>query len=311
MQYRELGSLSVSCVGVGCNQFGVTCDGRATARIVAAALDSGINFFDTADEYGGGASEELLGRALRRRRSEAVIATKVGCVMPSDPDSGGAGPAWIARAVDASLRRLQTEHIDLYQVHYPDPVAPIEETMGALNDLVRAGKVREIGCANFTAAMIAEAVAAARDRGLAPFASTQTHLNVIRQRALAEVVPACEHNEVKVLPYWPLASGLLTGKYRRGAAPALGTRMDKYPVAAERMLIERNFARIEKLASFAGELGHSLLELAIAWLLAMPAVASVIAGATAASQVRGNAAAGQELWLSPETFARASALGGA
>jgi aryl-alcohol dehydrogenase-like predicted oxidoreductase len=302
MRHRALGALSVPVVGVGGNQFGVTCDERRTAAVVAAALDAGLVFFDTADEYGYGRSEELLGRALRGRRDEAVIATKVGCQMP---DGGGASARWITRAAEASLRRLGTDYIDLYQVHYPDPAVHLDETLAALDALLRAGKVREIGCCNYPA----ELIRASSGRGPHPFASIQLHLNLIRQRALEHDVPAAEAAGMALLPYWPLASGLLTGKYRRGRPPPAGTRMAAYPDAAGRMLHERNLARVDALAAVASRHGYPLLELAVGWLLHRDSVACVMAGATSPEQVYRNAAAAEAAPLPAELYAEASRIG--
>jgi aryl-alcohol dehydrogenase-like predicted oxidoreductase len=290
---RKLGSLDVTVVGLGCNNFGMRCDEKRSAAVVHAALDAGINFFDTADIYGGTRSEELLGRALGRRRDEVVVATKFAAPIDDDPLHAGASARWVSEAVDGSLRRLGTDRIDLYQQHMPDPGVPIDETLGALDALVRAGKVREIGNSNFSAEQIdgAEAVSAAN--GWARFVSAQNHFNALHREPLDDVVPACVRNGLGMLPYFPLASGLLTGKYGRGEPPPAGTRLATMPDdRAAKILSDRNFERIERLTGFAAARDHTLLDLAFAWLAGQPAVASVIAGATQPDQVRANVAAG-------------------
>jgi aryl-alcohol dehydrogenase-like predicted oxidoreductase len=296
MRYRRLGEsgLMVSVVGLGCNNFGARMDDDATHRVVATALDAGINLFDTADVYGNrGGSEQALGAALKGRRDEAVIATKFGHDMGSvnGPDHGARGARrYIMRAVDSSLRRLGTDYIDLYQMHLPDPGTPIEETMAALDDLVRAGKVRYLGHSNFTGWQVADTAWIARSRGLAPFISAQNHYNLLQRDVEQELVPACRHFGLGLLPYFPLASGLLTGKYRRGAAAPEGARL-----AADRFaprLAAAPWDTIEALEEFANQRGLSMLDLAIGGLAAQPAVSSVIAGATKPEQVQANVTAG-------------------
>jgi aryl-alcohol dehydrogenase-like predicted oxidoreductase len=306
---RRLGALEVSAIGVGGNQFGVTMDDAAVAAVVGTALDSGISLFDVADEYGEGAAEQTLGRALGRRRDEAIIATKLGAELPSVSGSGGASPAWIRSAVEDSLRRLATDRIDLLQLHYPDPTVPIEQTLIAFAELVTAGKVREIGCANFTAGQLIAANGAAGPIGVRPFASTQCHLNLIRQRALDDVVPAATDLGMAILPYWPLASGLLTGKYRAGEPAPAGTRLDRYPDAAAGLLHAGNLGRVAALTELAADHGTSLMGLAVGWLLDDVGVASVIAGATRPDQVRVNAALGAGPALPGELLAAAAELG--
>ncbi len=293
MRTRQIGSLEVSVVGLGCNQLGTTCDEARTAAILDTAIEHGVTFFDTADEYGAGASEELLGRLLGRRRDDVVIATKFGSTYGAAPGEGGAGPRWIATAVEASLRRLRTDHIDLYQLHFPDPTVPIEETLGALDALVQAGKVREIGCANVSAAQIDEAASAAESHGLRPFASVQNRLNLLRPQALGDTVPAATAHGMAFLPFFPLASGVLTGKYRRGQPPPEGTRLGDHvaPEVVGKILSDRTHDRLDAFGKLARQDGHTLLELAIAWLVAQPAVASVIAGVTSPAQVLSNVAA--------------------
>jgi aryl-alcohol dehydrogenase-like predicted oxidoreductase len=295
MTYRQLGEsgLAVSVVGLGCNNFGGRIDADRTRDVVAEALDAGITLFDTADSYGSrpGESEEMLGRALGERRSEVVVATKFG----SDLD-GTLGPDWGARgsrryirlAVEASLRRLRTDWIDLYQLHWPDPRTPIDETLSALDELVAEGKVRYIGSSNLTAWQVVDADWVARSNGMSRFISAQNQYSLLERDIERDLVPACEHAGIGVLPYFPLASGLLTGKYRRGDEAPAGTRLASRP---ER-LAAANFDRIEALDGYARERGISMLDVAIGGLAAQPAVASVIAGATSPEQVRANVAAG-------------------
>ncbi|HYL51992.1 MAG TPA: aldo/keto reductase [Acidimicrobiia bacterium] len=292
MQTRNIGTLAASVVGLGCNNFGGRIDEAASRAVVEAALDAGINLFDTADIYGGTKSEEFLGRALRGRRDRALIATKFG--GPIDDDrKGGASAAYIRRACDDSLKRLDTDHIDLYQLHFPDASTPLEETLVALDGLVRAGKVREIGCSNFSAEMIEEAELISEERDIARFVSVQNEYSLLRRAPEKNgVLDMCQKYDVAFIPYFPLASGMLTGKYRRNEAAPAGTRLAGAPEERRReVFAEKNFDRIEALEQWARERGHTLLELAIAWLLARPMVASVIAGATKPEQVRANAAA--------------------
>lgn len=287
MKTRSIGSLNVSVVGLGCNNFGRRVDAAGSEAVINAALEAGINFFDTADVYGGdGRSEEILGSVLGARRSQVLIATKFGNQMA---DQGrGASAEYVRRAVDASLRRLGTDYIDLYQIHVPDPETPIAETLGALNELVQAGKVREIGCSNFSAEQLREAEAAAQ--GGARFVSIQNEYNLFQREPEQAVLPECERLNIAFLPYFPLASGLLTGKYRQGQPLPEGTRITATG-SLSGLLSERNLAAVEALIRFAEARGHTLLELAFSWLLTRPAVASVIAGATKPDQVRANVGA--------------------
>jgi aryl-alcohol dehydrogenase-like predicted oxidoreductase len=291
METRRIGSLNVSLVGLGCNNFGMRVDEDQTKVVVNAALDAGITLFDTADIYGGTKSEEFLGRALAGHRDEVVIATKFANQVGDDPNHKGASARWINQAVDDSLRRLGTDRIDLYQQHVPDPDTPIEETLEALDGLVRAGKVREIGNSNFSAEQIEEADTVSRRRGWARFVSAQNELNMLRRKPLETVVPACEALGLGFLPFFPLSSGLLTGKYQRGEAPPEGTRLAAWGERAERMLTDEMFDRLDRLTKLAEERGHTLLDLAFAWLAAQPAMASIIAGATKPEQVAANVAA--------------------
>jgi aryl-alcohol dehydrogenase-like predicted oxidoreductase len=293
METRRLGSLPVSTVGLGCNNFGMRIDQERATEVVRAALDEGITCFDTADVYGRGESEEMLGRALGQRRDDVIIATKFGMPMSDDPDHAGAGHRWIARAIEASLRRLGTDRIDIYQLHAPDPHTPITETLAALDALVDSGKVREIGASNFNVAQIEEAMAASAASGRARFVSVQNLWNLLDRRIEREVVPACNRFDLTVLPYFPLASGLLTGKYRRGERPPEGTRLAMLPAErAEQAMSDRNFDVVERLDDFARARDLTLLDVAIGWQAAQPVVASVIAGATSPEQVRANARAG-------------------
>ncbi|HEY0779233.1 MAG TPA: aldo/keto reductase [Gemmatirosa sp.] len=287
MDTRRIGSLTVSTVGLGCNNFGGRLDAAATATVVDAALDAGVTFFDTADVYGGTHSEEFLGRALGHRRRDVVVATKFG-IKIDDARPGGGDPAYVRRAAEDSLRRLGTDVIDLYQLHRPDPSVPVADTMGALDDLVREGKVREIGCSNFSVDQIGESRTVQTD---AQFASVQNEYSLFHRDPEHDgVLDECERERLGFLPYFPLASGLLSGKYRRGAPPPPDTRLGSGGWGSDR-LSDENLARVERLTAVAEARGHTVLELAIAWLLARPAVASVIAGATRAEQVRANAAA--------------------
>jgi aryl-alcohol dehydrogenase-like predicted oxidoreductase len=259
MEYRKLGSLNVSMVGIGCNNFGWRTDVSGTAAVVDAALDAGINFFDTADVYGSGQSEEFLGTALKGRRSKAIIATKFGIKMGDGKE--GARAQYVHEALDASLRRLQTDVIDLYQIHRPDPNTPIEETMQALNDAVKAGKVREIGCSNFSV----EQMRAARSTG-GPryFASVQNEYSLLKREPERDVLPECAHTGVAFLPYFPLANGLLTGKYRKGSPfPESSRGKDAF---GPKIFTEENIDRVEVLIGFSRSRGHSLLDLAFSAL---------------------------------------------
>jgi aryl-alcohol dehydrogenase-like predicted oxidoreductase len=286
MEKRRIGLLEVSLVGLGCNNFGWRIDAAASERVVHAALDAGINFFDTADLYDTGRSEEFLGRALKSRHGgAAIIATKFG--MKLDDRRQGAHPDYVRQAAEDSLRRLGVERIDLYQLHQPDPATPIADTLGALNELVRAGKVREIGCSNFSAAQLREARQAAGDG--ARFVSVQNQYSLFHREPEAEVIPECHKEGLAFLPFFPLANGLLTGKYRRGEAAPKGSRGDAG--FGPNVFTDENLAKVEKLTAFAKERGHTLLELAFSWLAAQPTIASVIAGATSPEQVSANAGA--------------------
>ena len=267
-------------------------DYGAAERVTQAAIDAGVTLFDTADVYGRGASEEMLGRALGSRRHEVVIATKFAIPMGEGPMQRGGSRSWIIEACEASLRRLGTDYIDLYQMHAPDDGTPIEETLRALDDLVRAGKVRYLGNSNFRGWQIADAHWTAETHHLTKFVSAQNHYNLLERGVEAEVAPAAERYGLGILPYFPLASGFLTGKYRRGEGAAEGTRLAAWG-RAESVLTEENFAVLDRLEGWAGERGHTVLELATGWLASQPQVASVISGATKPEQLDANVAAAE------------------
>ncbi len=290
MDTRKIGSLTVSVVGLGCNNFGRTVGREETGVVVGSALDAGITLFDTADIYGETKSEEYLGAALGSRRDEIVLATKFG--LPYEGHVGGAAPDAIRAALDASLRRLGTDHIDLYQQHRPDPNTPIAETLGTLSDLVAEGKVREFGCSNFDGPLLEEARAAATN-GASEFISVQNHYNILRRDPEDEVLPFCDATGTAFLPFYPLASGVLSGKYKPGQAAPEGTRMASFGERANKELSDQRLATVRALNALALTEGHTVLDLAFAWLLSHPAVASVIAGATKPEQIAANAAAGQ------------------
>jgi aryl-alcohol dehydrogenase-like predicted oxidoreductase len=286
MQTRRIGSLEVSVAGLGCNNFGWRIDEAGTARVVDAALDSGMNFFDTADIYGRGESEEFLGRTLGDRRDRLVLATKFGMSMGEGKQ--GAKPEYIRRALEDSLRRLRTDRIDVYQLHQADPSTPIADTLGTLDELVKEGKVREIGCSNFSAEQIREADQAVRP-GAARFVSVQNHYSMLHRDPEKGVLQECEQRGLAFIPYFPLANGLLSGKYRRGQAAPRESRATAG--FGPKVFTDENLELVERLIDFAASRGHSLLELAFGWLLAHRPVASVIAGARTPEQVRANAEA--------------------
>jgi len=284
MEYRSIGSLRASLVGIGCNNFGWRIDVAGTAAVVDAALEAGINFFDTADVYGGGQSEEFLGRALKGRRAKAIIATKFGIKMGEGKE--GTSPEYVRQALEASLQRLQTDAIDLYQIHRPDPNTPIADTMEALNEAIKAGKVREIGCSNFS---VEQMRASGATPGPKRFVTVQNEYSLMKRDAEKDVLPECASKGVGFLPYFPLANGLLTGKYREGEPfPESSRGKDAF---GPKIFTPQNLATVEKLIAFAESRGHSLLELAFSWLAAKPQVSSIIAGAKNSDQVRANSAA--------------------
>ncbi len=274
--------MEVSVVGLGCNNFGGRIDIAQTEKVVGAALDSGINFFDTADIYGKTKSEEFLGKILGEKRKQIVLATKFG--MEIDESHKGARPEYVKQAAEDSLRRLQTDYIDLYQLHAPDDSVPIADTLGALDDLVKAGKVREIGCSNFSAAQLREAKDVAKG---AKFVSVQNEFSLLHREPEVEVLPECEKEGLAFIPYFPLSSGLLTGKYRKGRPLPAGTRIEE----GSRWLEGDKLDVVEKLMAYSESRGHTILDLAFGWLLAHKPVSSVIAGATKPEQVQANAGA--------------------
>ncbi len=310
MEFRNLGNsgFKVSVVGLGCNNFAMKCDAEQTRAVVHRALDEGITLFDTADIYGNrGGSEELLGKALGPRRREALVASKFGMAMGDGPYLHGGSRRYIVAACEASLKRLGTDYIDLYQIHQPDPETPQAETLAALDDLVRGGKVRYIGSSNFAGWQVADAAWISRAGGLASYISAQNQYNLLDRRVERELVPACREFGVGILPYFPLASGFLTGKYRRGAEPPKGTRLSLMQRMAQQTLTDENFTTIERLEKFAGDHSHTLLELAVGWLASQPQVSSVISGATTPDQVTDNVKAGN--WkLSAEELAEVDKL---
>ncbi len=288
MEYRQLGNsgLQVSVIGLGTNNFGRRVDARGTELVVNHAVDMGINMIDTANSYSAGLSEEYIGRAIKGKREKVVIATKVSSKTGEGPNNAGNSRLHILREVENSLRRLGTDYMDLYQIHFWDANTPIQETLGALNDLISQGKVRYIGCSNFAAWQVCESAWTAKTLGLSPFVSVQPQYSMLDRRAEKELVPFCGKYGVGILPYYPLANGFLTGKYRRGEGAPEGTRLAQNDRG---MFTDANYDLLEKLEGFAKERGHTLLDLAFAWLLATPPVSSVIAGATKVEQVIANA----------------------
>lgn len=309
MQLRRLGNsgLKVSVIGLGCNNFGMRIDQAQTRMVVDAALDCGVNFFDTADIYGASKSEVFLGEALKGKRDKAVLATKFANPMGEGEYLRGGARRYIVKAVEDSLKRLHTDHIDLYQMHVPDADTPIEETLRALDDLIRAGKVLYIGNSNFTGWQIADADWTSRSQGLERFVSAQNNFSLLERGVEREVLPACERFGLGLLPYFPLASGFLTGKYRRGEAPRQGTRLAAWGKRGAAALSERNFDRLEALEHWAEQRGRRILDLAFAWLLGHGAVSSVIAGATSPEQVQANAKCAEWI-LTPEEVEDVRAL---
>jgi aryl-alcohol dehydrogenase-like predicted oxidoreductase len=293
MLLRDFGTtaLKVSAIGLGCNNFGIRLDRAATTTVVHAALDAGITLFDTADIYGNrGASETLLGEALGARRKDIALVTKFGLPMDDSGRRQGGSRRYVLEAVEASLRRLNTDWIDVYYYHRPDPNTPFEETLRALDELVRAGKVRHIGCSNFSAAQIDEAQRVAHAKGLVPFVVTQDQYSLLAREVERDLLPAIETHRLALLPYFPLASGMLSGKYRLGRPMPAGTRLSN-PRYSDRVLNDDNLRIVERLEQFCAARGRTLLQLAFGWLLTKPVVASVIAGASTPEQVVQNAGA--------------------
>lgn len=308
MEYRQLGNAGarVSVIGLGTNQFGNKVDQQGVDAIVAGAIDLGINFFDTADVYARGRSEETLGVALKGRWGNVVLATKVRSSMGDGPNDQGASRYHIVSGVEASLRRLQSDHIDLYQIHSWDPATPMEETLRTLDDLVRSGKVRYVGASNFAAWQLARANLLAELRGWAPFVTIQPHYHMLERGIEQELVPYCNVYKVGILPYFPLAGGFLTGKYRRGEPAPAGSRGES-SAYVQRYMTDANYVKVDKLEAWARERGRTMGDLAHAWLLAQPQVSSVISGATRLDQVQANAKAAD--WkLAPDELAQVNAL---
>jgi aryl-alcohol dehydrogenase-like predicted oxidoreductase len=295
MELRQLGDsdLRVSRVGLGCNNFGGRVDVERTRAVIDAALTEGVTFLDTADVYGGqGRSEQFIGEILRGRRDQAVIATKfgndMGDVNGAVRDDARGSRDYVRKAVETSLQRLETDYIDLYYYHRPDNVTPVEETLAALDELVSEGKVRAIGCSNFSTEQLTAAESHARSTGKTHFVALQNQYSLLERSPERELIPLCREYDVGFVPYFPLASGLLTGKYRRGEPPPAGTRLEARPAS----LTDENFDRVERYEQFAVDHGHSILELAIAALASQPGIPSVIAGATSPEQLKANAAGG-------------------
>jgi len=299
--------LRVSAVGLGCNNFGIRLDAAATQKVVHAALDAGVTLFDTADIYGNrGDSERLLGGALGARRKDIVLVTKFGLPMDGSGRRQGGSRRYARQAIEASLKRLKTEWIDVYYFHRPDPDTPIEETLRALGDLVRQGKVRHIGCSNFSAAQLRQAQETARHKELTPFVTAQDQYNLLSREIERDLIPVVKAEKLALLPYFPLASGMLTGKYRRGRPLPQGTRLSN-PRYSDRFLNDKNLGVVERLEEFCAARSRTLLELAFGWLLAKSFVSSVIAGASTPEQVTKNAGAAG--WrLSPEEVAEVERL---
>jgi aryl-alcohol dehydrogenase-like predicted oxidoreductase len=300
MEYRQLGrsGLRVSIIGLGTNQFGGKVDQDGVNSIIDAALELGINLIDTADSYTKGGSEETLGVALKGRWDRVVLATKVVSQVGEGPNDWGASRYHITNGVEASLRRLQSDHIDLYQLHRFDATTPLDESLRALDDLIRSGKVRYIGASNYAAWQLAQANLLAELRGYTPFVSIQNHYHMLERELEREVLPYCAAANVGILPFFPLAGGFLTGKYKRGQPAPAGSRGEQSPYV-QKYMVEANYAKVEKLEAWAQARGHGMTELAHAWLLAHPQVSSVISGATRPEQVQANAA-GAAWSLTPE-----------
>ncbi|MBN18785.1 MAG: aldo/keto reductase [Chloroflexi bacterium] len=294
MEYRKLGNsgLDISTVGIGTNNFGRRMDLNATQKIIHKAIDLGINFFDTSNTYGNQLSEEYIGKTITKDiRKNILIATKFGMDMGGVPNNIGASRKHILEQVDDSLKRLNTDYVDLYQIHVPDPNTPILETLTTLNDLVRSGKVRYIGCSNFAGWQIAQAMETSRKESLEAFVSNQPEYSMLNRSIETEILPACENYKLGILPFFPLANGFLTGKYKRNQPPPSGTRLSESAESANAYFTSKNFDIIEKLEQLANEANHTVTELAISWLLSNNNVSSVISGATKTSQLEINAKA--------------------
>lgn len=293
METRRIGILEVSAVGLGCNNFGMTIDADATRAVVDAAIDAGITYFDTAESYGNGESEQFLGRALAGRRDQVLVATKWGFTARPDEGKRCGRPEHVRASLDASLQRLGMEHVDHYQLHRPDPDTPIAETLGALDELRQAGKIREIGCTGFSAAQLAEAAEAGAEAGIAAFPSVQNHYSLLtRTPEIDGVLALCAEAGIAFVPYFPLESGLLTGKYKAGAAIPENSRFGRWGEKRSKAFIDdEKLALVARLELWATQRGHSILELAMSYLASNPTVSTVIAGCTTPEQVRTNVAA--------------------
>ena len=321
MEYRRLGSsgLKVSVLGLGCNNFGGRTDERQSNLVLDRALEIGVNFIDTANQYSKGESEEIIGRALKsRRRSDVVLATKGGSLWSSGPNESGASRKHITDCVEDSLSRLETDYIDLYYIHRPDPNTPIEETLRALDDLVRQGKIRYIGSSNYAAWQACEALFTSRAMGLSSFICAQNEYSMLNRGVEKELAPFCSAHGVGIVPYWPLSGGFLTGKYRQGEGIPQGSRFDDASKTRpaqvalaksyqERFLTESNFSLMARLEEFAGQHGHTVGEMALAWLASNPAVSSIISGASRPEQVDANAK-GVEWAMSPQEISEVNEI---
>jgi aryl-alcohol dehydrogenase-like predicted oxidoreductase len=311
MESRKIGTseLHASVIGLGCNNFGWRIDLAQTRKVIDKAIDLGIKFFDTADIYGDkGGSEEQLGQVLGERRKQIILATKFGMEMES-PEKKGAKRGYILSSIEGSLRRLRTDYIDLYQIHQPDPKTPIEETLRTLDELVKQGKVRYIGCSNFSAAQLEEAENTSKQLGLSSFVSLQNEYSLLVRDPEREVLPLVERYGMGFLPFFPLNSGFLTGKYRRDGAMPEGARLTTTQRLSDRYMNEENWTKVEQLRKFAESEGHTLLELAFAWLLSRRVVSSVIAGATKPEQLEQNVRAAN--WkLTPEELSQVDQITG-
>jgi len=309
MEYRRLGlsGLKVSEIGLGGNNFGWWLDEEPSIKVINYALDLGINLIDSADAYDRGRSEEIVGKAVKGKRSQVIISTKFGYPMGDGPNDKGGSRYHIMEAAEASLRRLNTDYIDLYYMHIPDPTTPMEETLRAMDDLVRAGKVRYIGCCNFLAWQLCEALWISKANHLESFVVAQSRYNLIDRRIEQELVPCCQAYGIGVIPWGPLASGFLAGEYRRGEKIPTDMRLANPPQSYRDVLFDANFDKLDKLEAFAKEYGHSVAEVAIVWLLSHPWLTSVIGGATTPEQLSANVATA-ELKLTAEEVAQLDAM---
>lgn len=301
MKYRSLGSsgLKVSAIGLGTNNFGWRTDEVGSASIINQAIDLGINFIDTANIYGRGRSEEFIGKAIKEKRSQVIIATKFGYTTGDNPNEKGGSRYHILNAIDASLRRLQTDYVDLYQIHVADPTTPIEETLNALNNLVQTGKVRYIGCSNYSAWQLCEALWTSKLNHFTPFITVQPRYNLLERQAESELIPCCQKYGIGVIPWGPLVGGFLTGKYQKEREAPPDSRFSKPMPLYDQIMTTENWAKLERLTAFAEERDHTILELALAWLLAKPWISVVIPGAREKNQLKANARASD--WeLTPE-----------